>query len=81
MFGLEHEEAQHILKDLAKKYKTSSKTFADVPEEDAELLHTFAFICMLSFDVYIKKLIIEQTIDKLPHPQPQKKKTAGKKKE
>ncbi len=66
VFGLEHEEAQLILKELARKYKTSLKTFADVPKEDAELLHKFSFICMLSFDVYIKKLIIEQTIDKLP---------------
>ena len=81
VFGLEHEEAQHILKDLAKKYKTSSKTFADVPEDEAELLRTFSFICMLSFDVYTKKLIIEQTIDKLPVPLPPKKKGPGKKKE
>ena len=65
VFGLEHEEIQHILKDLAKKYKTSLKTFEDVPEDEAEPLHKFAFICMLSFDVYIKKMIIEQTIDKL----------------
>ncbi|MCI9427623.1 MAG: DUF1836 domain-containing protein [Eubacterium sp.] len=77
VFGLEHEEIQHILKDLAKKYKTSLKTFADAPKEEAELLQQFAFICMLSFDVYMKKMIIEQTIDKLPAP----KKQNGKKKE
>ena len=77
VFGLEHEEIQHILKDLAKKYKTSLKTFADDPKEEAELLQQFAFICMLSFDVYMKKMIIEQTIDKLPAP----KKQNGKKKE
>lgn len=77
VFGLEHEEIQHILKDLAKKYKTSLKTFADAPKQEAELLQQFAFICMLSFDVYMKKMIIEQTIDKLPAP----KKQNGKKKE
>jgi len=77
VFGLEHEEIQHILKDLAKKYKTSLKTFADAPIEEAELLQQFAFICMLSFDVYMKKMISEQTIDKLPAP----KKQNGKKKE
>ncbi len=77
VFGLEYEEIQHILKDLAKKYKTSLKTFADAPKEEAELLQQFAFICMLSFDVYMKKMIIEQTIDKLPAP----KKQNGKKKE
>ena len=78
VFGLEHEEAQHILKDLAKKYKTSYRTFEGVPEEEAELLHTFSFICMLSFDVYIKKLIIEQTIDKLPSSFPLPKKNTNK---
>ena len=78
VFGLEHEEIQHILKELARKYKTSLKTFENAPEEDAELLHKFAFICMLSFDVYMKKLIIEQTIDELPSP---KGKAKGKKKE
>ncbi len=78
VFGLEHEEMQHILKELARKYKTSLKTFEGAPEKDAELLHKFAFICMLSFDVYMKKLIIEQTIDELPSP---KGKAKGKKKE
>lgn len=78
VFSLEHEEVQHILKELARKYKTSLKTFEDVPAEDAELLHKFTFICMLSFDVYMKKLIIEKTIDELPTPT---KKQKGKKKE
>lgn len=63
VFSLEHEEVQHILKDLAKKYKTSSRTFGDVPPKEAEMLHKFTFICMLCFDVYIKKMIIEQIID------------------
>ena len=63
VFSLEHEEVQHILKDLAKKYKTSTKTFPDTSPSEGEMLHKFAFICMLSFDVYIKKMIIEQTID------------------
>lgn len=78
VFGLEHAEVQHILKELARKYKTSLKTFKDIPDEDAKLLHKFTFICMLSFDVYIKKLIIEQTIDELPSS---KQKAKGKKKE
>lgn len=73
VFSLEHEEIQHILKDLAKKYKTSLKTFENVSDEEAAMLHKFTFICMLCFDVYIKKMIIEKTIDELPAA------TAGKK--
>ena len=30
-----------------------------------DFLHKFAFICMLGFDVYLKKLMIEKMIDEL----------------
>ena len=65
VFSLESDESQKLLKDLGKKYKIAQQTFGDFPEEDQEFLHAFSFICMLSFDVYIKKMIIEQTIDSL----------------
>lgn len=64
VFSLESDESQKLLKDLAKKYSISNATFSNFPEEDKEFLHTFSFICMLSFDVYIKKMIIEKEIDK-----------------
>ena len=59
VFGLEHQETLNIMKDLAKKFNTSMKTFEGMEGEDAELLRTFSFICMLSYDVYLKKTIIE----------------------
>ena len=65
VFSLESDESQKLLKDLGKKYKIAQQTFGDFPEEDQEFLHAFSFISMLSFDVYIKKMIIEQTIDSL----------------
>jgi DNA-binding transcriptional MerR regulator len=65
IFELEHEESQKVFKDLGKKYIRSNKAFQDFPEEDQDLLHAFSFICMLSYDVYIKKMIIEQIIDDL----------------
>ena len=55
VFGLEHQETLNIMKDLAKKFNTSMKTFEGMEGEDAELLRTFSFICMLSYDVYLKK--------------------------
>lgn len=63
VFGLEHQETKNIMRDLAKKFNTSMQTFPDAAEEDAELLRTFSFICMLSYDVYVKKTIIEKIID------------------
>ena len=53
------------MKDLAKKFNTSMKTFEGMEGEDAELLGTFSFICMLSYDVYLKKTIIERIVDQM----------------
>ena len=41
----------------------STELFENADELDKEFLQTFAFICMLSFDVYMKKQIIVQIID------------------
>ena len=65
VFSLESHESEKLLKDLGKKFKIANETFADFPEEDKQFLHSFTFICMLSFDVYIKKMIIENVIDSL----------------
>ena len=53
------------------------EAFADIPEEDREYLQLFAFICNLSFDVYVKKQIIEKLIDELPEPEHENKKKKG----
>ena len=63
VFSLEHQETLSIMKDITKKLNASQQTFPDASEEDAELLRTFSFICMLSYDVYIKKALIEKMID------------------
>lgn len=64
VFGLEHEETINVMKDITKKFTIAQRTFPDASEEDAELLRTFSFICMLSYDVYIKKALIEKMIDR-----------------
>ena len=47
-------------------YEKSAETFTHLTDgEDKEILQQFAFICSLSFDVYIKKMIIERIIDDL----------------
>ena len=56
-------ESRNLFKDILSKYSASQKTFAVAPEEDRVALQSFAFICLLSFDVYVKKLLIEKFID------------------
>lgn len=63
VFSLERDEVKNLMKDITKKFNTSSTTFADAPEEDQDFLHTFSFICMLSFDVFVKCMLIEKLID------------------
>lgn len=47
-------------------YEKSQSAFADIEDKDArDELKLFAFICSLSFDVYLKKMMIEKIIDKL----------------
>ena len=37
----------------------------DAPEEDREFLQLFSFICILAFDTYMKKTLIEKLVDSL----------------
>ena len=47
-----------------KKFIESKKAFTDVEsDEQREYLQTFTFIAMLSFEVYLKRNLIESIID------------------
>ena len=63
-----------LKQDVVAKYNLAEEQFEDAPKEHQRFLKMFAFICALSFDVYVKKLIIEKLIDELPEPEPDKKK-------
>jgi len=69
VFGLEDQEIEILKEDVKKKYAMTQDTFADSEGEDAEFLRQFSFICMLSYDVYVKKLIIEKMIDEMRQKQ------------
>lgn len=45
------------------EYDCAMGTFQDAPEENRAFLKLFSFICFLSFDVYMKKQLIEKLID------------------
>ena len=63
---MEKGQMEHMKEDLLADYQTAMSTFADAPEEGADALRLFSFLCLLSFDVYVKKQIIEKLIDSLP---------------
>lgn len=63
VFSLEKAEVEELKEDIIKKFSTSLKTFHDASEEDREILQLFSFISMLSYDVYVKRLLIEKLVD------------------
>lgn len=63
VFSLEREEVEVMKQGVVRKYHKAQETFSDAATEDQEFLQTFSFICMLSFDVYVKKMLIEKLID------------------
>lgn len=75
VFSMEKEQIESLKKDLLRKYKTAQDTFEDAEEGDQENLKRFSFICLLSFDVYVKKMMIEHLIDGMnPAAKPDDKK-------
>ena len=65
VFSLEKGELEKLQKDMEEKYAVSKETFKGAPEEDREFLQLFSFICILAFDTYMKKTLIEKLVDSL----------------
>ena len=65
VFSMEKNQIEYLTKYLLSRYKTAQGTFENAPEEDREFLKLFSFICLLSFDVYMKKMLIEHLIDEI----------------
>lgn len=75
VFDLEFEGMEILIRDVTKKYKLAKGAFPKTSnEDDDDVLSTFAFICMLGFDVYVKKLMIETLIDSKNNNKTQKEK-------
>lgn len=62
-----------LQQDVADMYKTAGKCLPEAAGDEQEYLRLFSFISSLSFDVYVKKLLIEKLIDELPTPESKKK--------
>jgi len=66
--AFEKERTKLLQEDIESMFHNSMETFSDVEGEDRQTLQLFSFICSLSMDVYVKKLLIEKLIDEIPVP-------------
>lgn len=73
IFNIELDNIDVQIRDIIRKLNKSNETFADIEDEEKRnMLTNFSFICMLSFDIWVKKYVIENIIDHKLNP------TAGK---
>lgn len=68
LLNMEQPIINSAMSDMKEKLNAAMETFSDAPKKDADYLHTFAFVSLLSFDVYFKKQVIEAIIDSLNNP-------------
>ena len=65
--------------DLKEKCEAAKGSFEDAADRDKDFLQTFSLICMLSMDVFAKKLLIERMVDELAAMSGNEKEEATKK--
>ena len=57
------QEVEAVKEDVTRKYHIAQEAFTDAPEELKDKMQMFSFVSLLSYDVYVKKLIIEKLLD------------------
>lgn len=62
---MEKGEIENLKEDVRRSYQKSTEIFKDAPMDDEDFLQKFAFVCLLSFDIYTKKLMVEKIVDEL----------------
>lgn len=71
--AVEANRVETFKQHIQETYEQSKAVFEDAPEENKEFLELFSFISTLSFDVYVKKLLIEKLIDGMNQKETEKK--------
>lgn len=66
IFDQAPDKMEKLLADLRQESDQCSRIFEDFPKEDQDFLQLFSSICLLSFDVYIRKQVIEKLLDQFP---------------
>lgn len=75
VFSMGHQQMDTIREDVKEKFRIAKETFSDIKDpKEKDALQLFSFICELSFDVYLKKQMIEHLADEIRSENPPQKK-------
>lgn len=66
-YELQLEALDPVIEDIKKKYARSLETFKEdeLSEDEKRKMQIFSFVALLSYDVYVKKLLIEKILDNI----------------
>lgn len=73
IYEIGRDQIPKTCREIMNAFHSAANSFDDAPEEAREFLQIFSFICLLSFDIYEKKQVIEKMIDLLPDLHPTEK--------
>ncbi len=65
IFSVGYDQTESLKEHVLAEYERAMETFEEAPEDSKDFLKLFSFICFLSFDVYMKKMLIEKIIDEM----------------
>ena len=63
--SMEKAQIEPLKKEIEETFARAESSFTEASEENQAYLQLFSLICSLSFDVYIKKILVEKLIDEL----------------
>lgn len=64
IYEIEKEQAGSVSRDIIHKAKVAEETFADIKDDtQREYLRKYAYACLLSYDIYMKRQMLERLID------------------
>lgn len=70
IYTTENDIYESVKNDILDKIQISKNTFSDSSKKDKDFLQLFSLISALSFDVYIKKQMIEAIVDQINSEKP-----------
>ena len=64
IYEIEKAQAGSVSRDIINKAKVAEETFSDImDDEQREYLRKYAYACLLSYDIYMKRQMLERLID------------------
>ena len=64
IYEIEKAQAGSVSRDIIHKANVAEETFCDIKdEEQREYLRKYAYACLLSYDIYMKRQMLERLID------------------